>query len=472
MTQGIVNPNGLNKIILTMKINLYKSFLCIAVALFTTISLLAQTSPPEGILYQAEARDNTGKLLTNKVLEVKLIIKQESPTTGSIVWEGEYTVTTDKYGLFTLIIGEGESSGYLFSDIEWALYEHFLTVQLMVDGIWETTGTLQFLSVPYAMHAGTASIALSVDESDPVWATDKQAYYTKNELQTEGSSQVNWSNLTNKPTTLDGFGITDGTTAAYVNSQIALLQDQIDALTNDLTLCDGKFVDLQTDPNNCGECGNSCGPDQTCVAGECVDINPSTFTIIGVNPTEFFNGIPNGAILEIEGLSQFNHPDFVSLISQVDGSIIYINLFNWEPTDPERLAFFIPMDLDIGTYNIQVRSSDGSTDELEDAIVISDQTNIILTSVDPIKTLTGPSYPITISCDPNYTPFSETPMVYVVPRSTFPIVVQLTNVIVIDNETITAVVPEGTNSGLYDIIVRTPEGDYGKLYSALTIMNL
>ena len=154
-----------------MRINLYKAFLCIAVALVTAFSLLAQTVPtlpPEGIIYQAEARDNTGKLLTNKTLEVKLIIKQESPTTGFTVWEGEYTVNTDKYGLFSLIIGEGVSNGYVFGDIHWDLYEHFLTVQLMVDGSWVTTGSLQFLSVPYAMHAGTANNALTdnVDDAD------------------------------------------------------------------------------------------------------------------------------------------------------------------------------------------------------------------------------------------------------------------------------------------------------------------
>jgi len=29
-------------------------------------------------------------------------------------------------------------------------------------------------------------------------------------------------------------------------------------------------VDLETDPDNCGECGNVCGPDQSCQGGECL----------------------------------------------------------------------------------------------------------------------------------------------------------------------------------------------------------
>lgn len=137
-------------------------------ALYSSISLIAQSLaplPPEGIVYQAEARDLSGKLLSNKTLEVKLIITQNS-TTGTTVWEGINTVNTDKYGLFTLIIGKGGNSGYVFSDIRWDLNEHYLSVQLKLDGIWKTTGSMQFLSVPYAMHAKTAENVFSGDYFD------------------------------------------------------------------------------------------------------------------------------------------------------------------------------------------------------------------------------------------------------------------------------------------------------------------
>ena len=35
------------------------------------------------------------------------------------------------------------------------------------------------------------------------------AYYTKTQLQTSGQSAVHWGNVTSKPTTLSGYGITD-----------------------------------------------------------------------------------------------------------------------------------------------------------------------------------------------------------------------------------------------------------------------
>lgn len=38
------------------------------------------------------------------------------------------------------------------------------------------------------------------------------------------------------------------------------------------TLCSGLCVDLQTDGNNCGACGNNCDEGEECIDGECVDV--------------------------------------------------------------------------------------------------------------------------------------------------------------------------------------------------------
>jgi hypothetical protein len=426
------------------------------------------TSAQQGINYNAIISDSNGDVLANTLVAVKFTILENGTTT---VYQETHSPTTDANGILIVNIGEGTPLNGDFSTIDWGSNPHYLKTEIDIgEGITDM-GTVEFKSVPYAMHAGTAQYAVNAEETDPIWNSDMEYFYTKNDLQTEGNSQVNWSNLTHKPTSLDGYGITDGASLAYVNSQIAILQDQIDALTFGLTLCDGKYVDLLTDPNNCGACGEICGPDQICENGMCVDTNPSTITIIDVYPTDFFFALPSAAIIGIEGLSQFNEPLFISLVSQSDGSITDIVMFNWEPTNEEQIAFMIPMGLDAGIYNIRVLSSDGSSDELPDAISITDQINLILTGVDPNRTLTGPDYPITISCDPNYIPFNEIPEVYLVPRSGFPSVVQLINVSVIDIANITAVVPEGTNTGLFNIVVKTPEDDYGLLDSALTIMD-
>jgi hypothetical protein len=42
-------------------------------------------------------------------------------------------------------------------------------------------------------------------------------------------------------------------------------------------VCNGTCVDLNSDPENCGECDHSCGPIDYCQDGECVDCDPGLF---------------------------------------------------------------------------------------------------------------------------------------------------------------------------------------------------
>lgn len=134
--------------------------ICIILALFSTFTLIAQ--PPQGITFQGEAREADGKLLTNKTLEVKIRILKEipgDPPAYEPEWESIHTINTDKYGLFTIIIGTGEplDPEDKFEDIPWSEYDIFLNVQIDDKGNWLDLGTTQFLSVPYALHAGSVS---------------------------------------------------------------------------------------------------------------------------------------------------------------------------------------------------------------------------------------------------------------------------------------------------------------------------
>ncbi len=129
-------------------------------------SAIAQA--PEGIIYQAEARDDKGKLIANSTLDVKITIHEDNES-GNIVWMGLHEVTTNSYGMFVLVIGEGISD-HIFEDIEWAEYFHFLNVQVKKPKKtdWVDMGTTQLLSVPYALHAKTAEKAIidKVNDAD------------------------------------------------------------------------------------------------------------------------------------------------------------------------------------------------------------------------------------------------------------------------------------------------------------------
>jgi len=52
-------------------------------------------------------------------------------------------------------------------------------------------------------------------ETDPLWTSASANYYTKTNMQTSGASQLHFNNLTNKPTTVAGYGITDAITTAH-----------------------------------------------------------------------------------------------------------------------------------------------------------------------------------------------------------------------------------------------------------------
>ena len=155
--------------------------LFVVLLIFSGLQINAFAQAPEGITYQAEARDEKGHPIRNASLDVKIIILKENMH-GSIVWEGLHNVTTNNYGMFVLIIGEGTSS-YTFEDIEWGSYLHFLNVKVQSTKgknnlNWIDIGTTQLLSVPYALHAKTATNVLS-EETDPQVGTNTLNYLSK-----------------------------------------------------------------------------------------------------------------------------------------------------------------------------------------------------------------------------------------------------------------------------------------------------
>ena len=129
--------------------------------LITTASLLLFSivsfaqAPPEGINYQAVARNNSGKPISNANLKIQFSIRDLSPT-GTIIFQEIHNGSTNVYGLFTLVIGNGILvSNDSFSAINWGSGNKYLEVE--IDTITGTNyismGTTQMTSVPYALYA-------------------------------------------------------------------------------------------------------------------------------------------------------------------------------------------------------------------------------------------------------------------------------------------------------------------------------
>ncbi|MCB0812898.1 MAG: tail fiber domain-containing protein, partial [Flavobacteriales bacterium] len=126
-------------------------------ALAAHVSLLAQT--PEAFSYQAVARDANGDPLANTTVGVQFQLHQGFPS-GTVVYAASYTPTTNDLGLFTVLVGYGTPTTGDFASIDWGVTpNYYLEVGLDTAGgtNYTSMGTQRLLSVPYALHAGTAN---------------------------------------------------------------------------------------------------------------------------------------------------------------------------------------------------------------------------------------------------------------------------------------------------------------------------
>ncbi len=134
------------------------------------LMLLAQA--PEKINYQAVARDLAGNPLVSQTLVVKFEIRQGS-SSGSVIYAETHTgITTNQFGLFTTEIGGVLNPDLgIFSSIQWGGFPHHLVVY--VNG--NLMGNSQLLSVPYALHAKTATSG-----STSYWSQSGNTIYNNN----------------------------------------------------------------------------------------------------------------------------------------------------------------------------------------------------------------------------------------------------------------------------------------------------
>ena len=119
-------------------------------------------SVPQGINYQAVARDANGDVLMNQILTIQFSIISDI-TTSAVSWQETHTVSTNIYGLYTAIIGGGATtsvgSSAAFDSISWGASNHLLKVELDYGGGLIDMGTTAFMSVPYALFAETSNNA-------------------------------------------------------------------------------------------------------------------------------------------------------------------------------------------------------------------------------------------------------------------------------------------------------------------------
>ena len=128
-----------------------KKLINIFALLFLIIGMATGQGVPKAFKYQAVLRHADGSIVSNMPVELRITIKADP----DMVYIETHTTTTNSFGLVILDIGWGTILDGDFSTIDWAVADHFMTVEVSIAGHpFVDMGTTQLLSVPYAFLAG------------------------------------------------------------------------------------------------------------------------------------------------------------------------------------------------------------------------------------------------------------------------------------------------------------------------------
>jgi hypothetical protein len=117
----------------------------------------------DGINYQGAATDANGDELTNQSISIRASVLSTSAN-GNLEWEETHSTTTDQFGLFNVVIGQGTNTTNgataTFDEMDWGSANHFIKIEMDATGgtNYAMIGTTQMMSVPYALYAKSAGI--------------------------------------------------------------------------------------------------------------------------------------------------------------------------------------------------------------------------------------------------------------------------------------------------------------------------
>jgi uncharacterized protein (TIGR02145 family) len=122
----------------------------------------ASAQAPQGIPYQAIARNASGVAIANTAVKVRFSIR-DSIATGPVKYQETHNPTTSALGLFSVNVGMGTVVSGSFSGINWGKNAKFLQVELDLAGgnNYTDLGTTQMMSVPYALQANSIKMKTS-----------------------------------------------------------------------------------------------------------------------------------------------------------------------------------------------------------------------------------------------------------------------------------------------------------------------
>ena len=121
----------------------------------TLFSLQAQT-PLKNLNYQAVIRNNTGNVLENQFISLRIGIYQDTlPLIIMPVYQEIHIVKTNQFGMINLLIGKGAATKGIYDTLEWKNKYRYLKIELDADAgtTFKKMGYVQLQTVPYAQVA-------------------------------------------------------------------------------------------------------------------------------------------------------------------------------------------------------------------------------------------------------------------------------------------------------------------------------
>lgn len=199
--------------------------------IFFFCATMSFAQAPKGINYQGVARDTEGNPIANKAISMRISILKNSAT-GDVEYAETHKPTTNQFGLFTLVVGQGTVSTGNFSFISWAIGTKWLQIEIDANGgsNYTLAGSQQLMTVPYAFYAEytnnagiTAGQGITVSNG-VVSNTGDADNDPTNELQTLADVLTKSSNAgTIKINNLgEPLAANDAATKNYVDAQNAL----------------------------------------------------------------------------------------------------------------------------------------------------------------------------------------------------------------------------------------------------------
>ena len=126
--------------------------------LFFALAVAGLMAQDPGINYQAVARDANGQILSNTNINVRFQYREGSPS-GTLLYQETFSPVTNDFGLFWLVMGEGNAESGLFEDIDWSAGDIYLISEINGAKI----DTSVFRSVPYSKLATDMKLSDLID---------------------------------------------------------------------------------------------------------------------------------------------------------------------------------------------------------------------------------------------------------------------------------------------------------------------